>query len=131
MKNRLLIVCLFTLFGAGSAFANTNARHEISHAIMQAKSGGKAMSLQQVDTHLHRILNCLVGRNGVSFDASAGDPCVGKGAMNDYRGGRFGRDELQQAMEDAHYGLMTKNVSIARNAADLAYHSLTSAKSGD
>lgn len=131
MKNRLLIVCLFTLFGAGSAFANTHAQHEISHAIMQAKMGGKSMSLQQVDTHLHRIMNCLVGKRGVGFDANAGDPCMAKGAMNDFKGGRFGRDELQQALEDAQYGLMTKRSSIARNAADLAYDSLKKAKAGD
>ena len=130
MKNRLLIVCLFTLFGAGSAYANT-AQHEISHALMQAKQGSKAMSLQQVDTHLHRIVNCLVGHHGVGFDASAGDPCMGKGAINDFHGGRVGRDSLAQALEDAQYGLMTKRANIARNAADLAIHSLHEAKVGD
>lgn len=130
MKSRLFIILLFTLFGAGSAFANT-ASHEISHALMQAKMGSKAMSLKQVDTHLHRILNCLEGRKGMEFDAKAGDPCMGKGAMNDYKGGIFGRTELQQAMQDAHYGLMTKQASIARNASDLAMHSLSAAKAGD
>lgn len=131
MKNRLLMIFLLTLFGAGSAFATTNAQKEISTAIIQAKLGGKAGSLQMVDTHLHKILNCLEGHKGMEFDANVGDPCMGKGAMNDFRGGRFGRDELQQAMEDAHYGLMTKRTNIARNAADLAYHSLSSAKAGD
>ncbi|MEJ2398200.1 MAG: hypothetical protein P8Z67_08125 [Gammaproteobacteria bacterium] len=128
MKNRLFIILLFTLFGAGSAFANTMGQHEISNAIKQAKMGSKATTLQQVDMHLHRVLNCLEGRKGMEYDAKAGDPCMGKGAMNDFKSGKFGRDELQQAMEDAHYGLMTKRVSIAQNAADLAIHSLSSAK---
>lgn len=134
MKNRLLIICLFSLFGAASAFANTTGQHEISHAIMQAKMGSKATSLQQADTHLHKIMNCLVGRNGVGFDAKAGDPCMGKGAMNDYATGTYGkfsRDEMQQALEDAQYGLMTKRPKIARNAADLAYDSLKKAEAGD
>lgn len=130
MKNRLLIVCLFTLFGAGSAFANT-AQHEISHALIQAKLGSKATTLKQVDTRLQRIMNCLVGKHGIGYEASAGDPCMGKGAMNDFHGGRFSRDSLQQAMEDAQYGMMTKRVNIARNAADLAIHSLHQAQAGD
>jgi len=130
MKNRLLIVCLFTVFAAGSAYANT-AQHEISQALMQAKQGSKAMSLQQVDTHLHRVVNCLVGQHGVGFDAGAGNPCMGKSAINNFHGGRFDRDSLQQALEDAEYGLMTKHAKIARNAADLAVHSLAQAKAGD
>lgn len=131
MKHRLLIIFLFTLFGASSAFATTSARHEISTALMQAKMGSKATSLQQVDMHLHKILNCLEGPKGIEYDPSVGDPCMGKGVVNSFYHGRFGHDELQQAVEDAHYGLMTKHANIARNAADLAIHSLSSAKAGD
>lgn len=131
MKNRLLIIFLFTMFGAGSAFATTTAQHEISGALTQAKLGSKAANLQQVDMHLHKILNCLEGPKGMEYDASVGDPCTGNGAMNNYKGGHFGRVELNQAMLDAHYGLMTKRASIARNAADLVKHSLTSAEAGD
>jgi uncharacterized membrane protein len=35
--------------------------------------------LQQVTLHLHHVLNCAVGPDGMGFDAAAGNPCKGQG----------------------------------------------------
>lgn len=131
MKHRLLIVCLFTIFGASSAFAASPAETQATAAMMQAKMGSKAKTLKEAQTHLQRIVNCLVGKDGVGYDGSVGGPCMGNGAMNDFKGEMFKRTSLERALQDAQYGLMTKRVQIARNAADLAINSLTQFQTGD
>lgn len=132
MKNRMLIVFLFTIFGVSTAYANTQAQREISTAITHASLAEKMTNVSQVDLHLHHVINCLVGTKGVGFDAKAGDPCLGmgNGAINDYKGDKVNRDMLKQALEDAQYGLMTKRVNIARNAADMAEKRLKEAREG-
>jgi hypothetical protein len=132
MKNRMLIVLLFTIFGVSTAYANTQAQREISTAITHASLADKMTNVSQVDLHLHHVINCLVGTKGVGFDAKAGDPCLGmgNGAINDYKGDKVNRDMLKQALEDAQYGLMTKRVNIARNAADMAEKRLKEAREG-
>ena len=132
MKNRMLIVLLFTIFGVSTAYANTQAQREISTAITHASLAEKMTNVSQVDLHLHHVINCLVGTKGVGFDAKAGDPCLGmgNGAINDYKGDKVNRDMLKQALEDAQYGLMTKRVNIARNAADMAEKRLKEAREG-
>jgi len=132
MKNRMLIVFLFTIFGVSTAYANTQAQREISTAITHASLADKMTNVSQVDLHLHHVINCLVGTKGVGFDAKAGDPCLGmgNGAINDYKGDKVNRDMLKQALEDAQYGLMTKRVNIARNAADMAEKRLKEAREG-
>ena len=132
MKNRVLIVLLFTIFGVSTAYANTQAQREISTAITHASLAEKMTNVNQVDLHLHHVINCLVGAKGVGFDAKAGDPCLGmgNGAINDYKGDKVNRDMLKQALEDAQYGLMTKRVNIARNAADMAIKRLKETREG-
>ena len=128
----MLIVLLFTIFGVSTAYANTQAQREISTAITHASLADKMTNVSQVDLHLHHVINCLVGTKGVGFDAKAGDPCLGmgNGAINDYKGDKVNRDMLKQALEDAQYGLMTKRVNIARNAADMAEKRLKEAREG-
>ena len=128
----MLIVFLFTIFGVSTAYANTQAQREISTAITHASLADKMTNVSQVDLHLHHVINCLVGTKGVGFDAKAGDPCLGmgNGAINDYKGDKVNRDMLKQALEDAQYGLMTKRVNIARNAADMAEKRLKEAREG-
>ena len=126
-KPRLIATaCLVpVLFAANSVYANTNARKEISTAILHAGYAEKMTDVNKVHRHLHHVINCLVGSHGAGFDANAGDPCLGmgNGAIRDYTykvADKVQRDMLQQALEDAHYGLMSNRLKIARNAADLA-----------
>jgi len=132
MNKPLLIttVSLATaLFAAGTAYANTNVHKEISTAILHAGYAEKTTDINKVHLHLHHVINCLVGPHGAGFDAQAGDPCLGmgNGAINDdnYKVADIQhRDSLQQALEDAHYGLMTNRLKIAHNAADLSEKNL-------
>ena len=42
-----------------------------NHAGLAAKAG----AVEMVHTHLHHVLNCLVGPGGQGFDAAPGNPC--------------------------------------------------------
>ena len=129
MKNNkltLLISFLFALFASTAAYAGTEAKKEINTAITHASLAEKMSDVKQVHMHLHHVINCLVGPKGVGFDASVGNPCagMGNGAINDYKAEKVDREMLQQALEDANYGLVTNRLKIARNAAQLAVKSL-------
>lgn len=136
MNKQLFFVAMtlpLFLFGTGTVFANTNANKEISAAYTHAEYASKATDISKVDLHLHHIINCLVGTQGVGFDKSAGDPCMnmGMGAITDFNykvADKVRRDMLKSALEDANYGLMTHNLKIAHNAADLAAKDLKKAQ---
>jgi len=123
------MILALALLGTSGAYASTNTHREISTALTHAKLAQKMSSVQQVDLHLHHVINCLEGTKGAEFDAMAGDPCLGMGhgAINDYRGNKLNKEMLQSALEDAQYGLMTKRTQIARNAASLAVKNLKQA----
>jgi len=128
MKKYVLLATLAiapALFAANTVYANTNATKEIDTAITHAGYAEKMTTVNKVHLHLHHVINCLVGTHGVGFDAKAGDPCMGmgNGAIHDdnYKVADMQhRTALQDALEDAEYGLMTNRLKIARNAADLA-----------
>lgn len=133
MKNHSVISVmslLLTLFGTHPAFASANAHKEISTAITHAGYAEKVGDVNKVHLHLHHVINCLVGTKGVGFDAKAGDPCLGmgNGAIRDFKADKVRRDMLQQALENAHYGLMTSRLRIAHDAADLADKDLKQAE---
>jgi len=136
MKKQILITSvslLLAMFGANAAYASNNAQKEISTAITHAGYAEKVQTVDKVHLHLHHVINCLVGTQGVGFDKQAGDPCLGmgNGAIKDFnykQADKVRRDMLQQALENANYGLMTNRLKIAHNAADLADKDLKKAE---
>lgn len=136
MNKQVLIMTLtlpLTLLGTGAAFASTHAKAEISTAQDHAEYAMKASDVSKVHLHLHHVINCLVGPQGVGFDSKAGDPCLhmGHGAIQDFNykmADKVRRDMLKDALLDANYGLMTNRLQIARNAADLADKDLKKAQ---
>jgi len=46
-----------------------------NHAGLAAAAGG----IDMVHTHLHHVVNCLVGPGGDGFDAGPGNPCANAG----------------------------------------------------
>jgi hypothetical protein len=46
-----------------------------NHAGLAAAAG----AVEMVHTHLHHVLNCLVGPGGDGFDAAPGNPCANAG----------------------------------------------------
>ena len=66
------------VFAAGASAA-PNAASEIKMAASHAALAVKAADVQSVHTHLHHVLNCLVGPSGKGFDVTNANPCAGSG----------------------------------------------------
>lgn len=129
MKKQLSVtlgVIGLVFFGINSVYAMPDSRQEITTAIKHAEYANKATNLAQVQLHLRHVINCLVGEQSNKTMPRVNDPCqgMGHGAINDFRGDKVNRDMLKQALLDAQYGLLTKRLKIAQNAADLAEKSL-------
>lgn len=71
--------------GIGSAALAAGASEQIATAAKHAGFAAKADNASGVHTHMHHVLNCVVGEGGDGFDASNANPCAdqGDGALND------------------------------------------------
>lgn len=55
--------------------AAADAQQAIGIAATHAGLAANAGNINVVHTHMHHVLNCLVGPGGDGFDAMAGNPC--------------------------------------------------------
>lgn len=95
---------------AGSAVAKQMATAD-AHAGMALG----ASSVKMTHTHLHHVVNCLVGPGGKGFYAKAGDPCkgMGHGAIVDARGDAATEATLHTALSEARKGLKASTLDSA------------------
>ncbi|TAM15789.1 MAG: hypothetical protein EPN68_17120 [Rhodanobacter sp.] len=77
-------------------------------------------------THLHHVVNCLVGPDGKGFDAKAGDPCkgMGQGAIVDAKGDAAAEATLHTALSQARQGLKATTLDGAHADAKKAFATL-------
>jgi hypothetical protein len=115
-------VCV-TSFGiaAGLVFAApaiADASSETVTAATHAELAAGAGDLDGVHTHLHHMLNCLVGPGGNGFDAKELNPCAqsGHGAIPDTSDAAK-KSSLEAAADKARAGLASNNVKEARGDA--------------
>ena len=109
-----------TLFGIAAALvfaapAIADASSETITAATHAELAAGAGDLDGVHTHLHHVLNCLVGPGGNGFDAKALNPCAqnGHGAIPDTTDATK-KSSLEAAADKARAGLASNNVKEAR-----------------
>ena len=55
--------------------ASADAQQAIGIAAQHAGLAAGAANINVVHTHMHHVLNCLVGPGGDGFDAMPGNPC--------------------------------------------------------
>jgi len=120
--NRLLVVGITTALGgiACTAFAQTHsAKQEISTAHAHALLAQSATSVAMAQTHLHHVINCLVGPGGSGFDAAAGTPCKGQGngAIPDSANDHALHAKLESALMDAQAGLKSESLAAVQQDA--------------
>ena len=123
--NRLLVVGITMALGgfACTAFAQTHtAKDEISTAHAHAMMAQSATSIAMAHTHLHHVINCLVGPGGSGFDAAAGTPCKGQGngAIPDAAGDHALHAKLENALSDAQAGLKSESLASVQQDAGKA-----------
>ncbi|MEW9572950.1 hypothetical protein ABQJ54_14430 [Rhodanobacter sp. Si-c] len=85
-----------------------------------------AADLAMAHTHLHHVVNCLVGTSGKGFDAKAGDPCkgMGQGAIVDAKGDATTEARLHTALGQAEQGLMATTLDATHADAKKAMDTL-------
>ncbi len=81
----LMLGMVFFPMGAQSAHKHSGDPYET--AIDHAKLAVEAKTLDATQMHLHHVLNCLEGQTGQDFDAAAGNPCNGLGALDSLKKG--------------------------------------------
>jgi hypothetical protein len=123
-NKRSLSMCLgLGLAGIGLGFfapapaAAADAKPEIAMAEQHAGYAAGSDKLDMVHTHLHHVINCLVGPGGKTFDAKALNPCkdLGKGAIPDSDAAQ--RKVLQAPLDKARAGLKATKLETAQKDA--------------
>lgn len=119
----LLVVGISGLLAGGLAFAaaaqTNSAKNEIDTAHAHALMAQTATTVAMAHTHLHHVINCLVGPDGKGFDASAGTPCKGQGngAIPDSKGNAATHGKLENALAAAQAGLAATQLAAAQGDA--------------
>ncbi|HJP97114.1 MAG TPA: hypothetical protein VJ862_01005 [Rhodanobacteraceae bacterium] len=107
---------------AFTASAEGNATTEVGTAQAHAMMAQSANTVAMAHTHLHHVINCLVGPNGQGYDAKAGTPCKGQGngAIPDSMGNSALHANLQGALADAQAGLRADSLATVHSDAGKA-----------
>lgn len=105
---------------------NGAAQKEIAKAHAHALMAQGAKTLEKAHTHLHHVVNCLVGPHGNGFDATTGNPCagMGQGALSDSSGNSSAHMRVNKALDMARKGLAANDLSTVQNDASRAAHLL-------
>lgn len=111
---------------AQTADANGTVSKQVATASAHAGMALGAADLATAHTHLHHVVNCLVGPQGKGFDAKAGNPCkdVGQGAIVDAKGDAAVEARLRTALGQAEQGLKTTTLPAAHADAKQAMETL-------
>ena len=78
--------------------APTSVATPVRIALQHATLAADATELPQVRQHLQHVLNCLEGKGGSEYSASAGDPCKGSGALDATAPGSANRLRVTKAI---------------------------------
>lgn len=124
MKKLIALTAACALAGGfgNVAFAQTSAKTEIGTAHAHALMAQSATTIDMAHTHLHHVINCLVGPSGQGFDASAGNPCKGQGngAIPDSANDAALHARLQSVLADAQAGVKADSLAAAQGQAGKA-----------
>ena len=103
------------------AFVPAAALADGPQAIATAKQhsglAANAAALPQVQTHLHHVLNCLVGPGGQGFDAMPGNPCNAAGGAIPQTADAATKAKLETAATTARGGIAATDIAVAKKAA--------------
>lgn len=103
------------------ARADADSVKEVTTAAMHAGLAARSADLKGTQTHLHHVINCLVGPKGEGFDEKEANPCKdqGNGAIPDTTDA-VRRAALVQALAKANEALRQTNMSAAqKNASEV------------
>lgn len=132
MKKFLVVGITFALasgFALAASAQTHSAKDEINTAHAHAMMAASANTIAMAHTHLHHVINCLVGPGGKGFDAAAGTPCKGQGngAIPDSASDHALGGKLHQALAYARTGLKSDDLASVHQDASKAAGGLQAA----
>lgn len=98
--------------------AMADSQQAVATAAQHAGFAAKSGTIKMVHTHLHHVLNCLVGPNGNGFYAAAGNPCGGTGGAIPQATDAKMKMMLQADAAEARTGLADNNLAAAQKVAN-------------
>jgi len=121
-----ILVILGVSLVSASVKADADSIKEVTIAAKHAGLAAQAADLKGTQTHLHHVINCLVGPKGQGFDDKEANPCKdqGDGAIPDMTD-EVRRTALIQALAKANEGLRQTDLAAARKSASEAQVLLT------
>src|ERR1051325_1886661 len=84
-----------------------------NHAGLAANAG----AIEMVHTHLHHVLNCLVGPGGNGFDAAPGNPCGQAGGAIPQTADAATKAKLETAATQVKAGIGNADMAAAKKTA--------------
>lgn len=122
----MLLLAMVLPVAVQATDAGSAAMKQASTASAHAGMALGAADLKMAQTHLHHVVNCLVGPAGKGFDGSAGNPCkdMGHGAIADAKGDAATESKLQAALAQAEHGLKSGTLEGAHADAQQALTTL-------
>jgi hypothetical protein len=121
-----LLLALALPMAAQAADSGGAASKQAATASAHAGMALGAADLKMAHTHLHHVINCLVGSSGKGFDADAGNPCqgMGQGAIVDAKGDAATEARLHAALTQAEHGVKATTLDGAHADAQQAMNAL-------
>ena len=89
----------------------------IAMAARHAGIASNTADIGMVRTHLHHVLNCLVGPDGEGFDQAAGNPCNATGGAIPQTADATAKEMLTKQAADARMAIANADLAAAQAAA--------------
>jgi len=123
MKRHLIVGAVAGLAATWAVVASADEAAEVTTAGQHAGMAAGSADIKMVHTHLHHVVNCLVGPSGAGFDKAAGNPCEGKGNGAIADGGD--KTKLEAVVAKAEDGIKSDDLATAKKDASDAQAMLT------
>lgn len=89
----------------------------IATAVQHSGLAANAANVDAVHTHLHHVLNCLVGPGGNGFDAAPGNPCNAAGGAIPQTADAATKAKLEAAATEVRGGIANADMAAAKKVA--------------
>ena len=111
------IIGAFAFAALLSAPALADGPQAIATAAQHSGLAANAANINAVHTHLHHVLNCLVGPGGNGFDAMPGNPCNAAGGAIPQTADAATKAKLETAATQVRGGIANNDEAAAKKVA--------------
>ena len=127
MKSVRMILAAVATASLGALIPNVaaaDAQQAIGIAATHAGLAANAGNINVVHTHMHHVLNCLVGPGGDGFDAMPGNPCAMAGGAIPQENNAEMKTKLLNVAAQIRVGIGESNIADAKKIATDAQNDL-------